>query len=107
MNESRYANEEAFLSEEKLAETMANWVELSSSIARLPAISSRLTANANAEGRGYVNIPENERATLEGPPYFTNPLLRPNKEEIYMVSGFHQLHCLVRLRLNSLLIQRY
>jgi hypothetical protein len=41
-----------------------------------------------------VKIPEDERATLEGPPYYTNPLMRPYKEEIYMISGMHQLHCL-------------
>ncbi|KAK5172793.1 uncharacterized protein LTR77_002913 [Saxophila tyrrhenica] len=76
MNESKYANEGAFLSEDKLKETLASWVPLSS------------------KGRGYVEIPKDERDTLDGPPYLMNPLMRPNKKEIYMVSGFHQLHCL-------------
>lgn len=31
MNDSRFANDEAFLSQEKLTETLAEWVSLSSS----------------------------------------------------------------------------
>lgn len=31
---------------------------------------------------------------MDGPPYLLNPLLRPNKKELYIISGFHQLHCL-------------
>lgn len=42
-----------------------------------------------------MRIPEEESGTLDGPPYFLNPLHRPFAQETYMVSGLHQLHCLV------------
>lgn len=76
MNDTKYANEEALADPQRLQETLANWLPLSS------------------KGRGYVKIPREERATLDSPPYVLNPLHRPRKAETYMVSGFHQLHCL-------------
>lgn len=33
---------------------------------------------------------------MEGPPYLMNPMHRPGLSETYMLSGLHQLHCLVR-----------
>ncbi|KAK1072016.1 hypothetical protein LTR12_003420 [Friedmanniomyces endolithicus] len=76
MNESKYANEAAFADPKELTKALAEWLPLSS------------------KGRGYVRIPEDERATLDGPPYLLNPLHRPHMQETYMVSGLHQLHCL-------------
>ncbi|KAK5732120.1 hypothetical protein LTR17_010828 [Elasticomyces elasticus] len=76
MNESKYANEAAFADPEQLHKTLAEWLPLSS------------------KGRGFVRIPEDQRARLDSPPYLLNPIHRPRAEETYMVSGLHQLHCL-------------
>ena len=38
---------------------------------------------------------------MDGPPYLLNPLHRPIMKEAYMLSGLHQLHCLVCRLLDS------
>ncbi|KAK3072014.1 hypothetical protein LTR53_007602 [Teratosphaeriaceae sp. CCFEE 6253] len=76
MNDTKYANEAAFADLDALIKTLKEWLPLSS------------------KGRGYVRIPEAERAPLDGPPYLLNPLYRPVPQETYMLSGLHQLHCL-------------
>ena len=106
MNDSKYANGEAFLSMDNLLETLKQWVPLSSSTSTRTDHYALLWL-IFAEGRGYVGIPKDERGRLDGPPYDINPLHRPGTHEAYMLSGFHQLHCLVRhtlidLRVSSL-----
>lgn len=59
--------------------------------------SARFAILTYAEGRGYVKVLEEERPGLDGPPYDIDPLLKHHTREAYMVSGFHQLHCLVSL----------
>ena len=94
MNDTKYANEEAFLSMDNLLETLKQWVPLSSSRSTRADHCGMLWLTF-AEGRGFVGIPKNERERLDGPPYEINPLHRPGTHEAYMLSGFHQLHCLV------------
>jgi hypothetical protein len=94
MNDSKYANEEAFLSMDSLLEALKQWVPLSSSRSTRTDHCALLWLTF-AEGRGYVCIPEDERKRLDGPPYDINPLHRRRTHEAYMLSGFHQLHCLV------------
>ena len=94
MNDTKYANGEAFLSMDNLLETLKQWVPLSSSTSTGTDHCALLWLTF-AEGRGYVGIPTDERDRLDGPPYDINPLHRPGTHEAYMLSGFHQLHCLV------------
>ena len=94
MNDTKYANEEAFLSIDNLLETLKQWAPLSSSKSTRIDRCAMLWLSF-AEGRGFVGIPKDERERLDGPPYEINPLHRPGTHEAYMLSGFHQLHCLV------------
>jgi hypothetical protein len=94
LNNTKYANKEAFLSMDNLLETLKQWVPLSSSKSTRTDHFALLWL-IFAEGRGYVGIPNDERERLDGPPYGINPLHRPGTHEAYMLSGFHQLHCLV------------
>lgn len=51
-----------------------------------------------AEGRGFIQVKPSDRIGL-APPYTSNLVLKGDEhmQEIYMVSVFHQLHCLVSL----------
>ena len=53
----------------------------------------RLTTSP-IDGRGYVKIKDGESFGLD-PPHFIN-VNATYAEPVYMVSVFHQLHCLVR-----------
>ena len=93
MNDTRFANEDALADPEKLRETLKEWLPMSSSMCLVVwRLGQRLT---ETEGRGYVRVPVEEREGMDGPPYLLNPLMRPGKKEAYMLSGMHQLHCLV------------
>jgi hypothetical protein len=58
------------------------------------------------EGRGFVAVPDDERKGVDAPPYLLNPLHRPILKETYMISGMHQLHCLVSQPFPCLFVQQ-
>ncbi|RDL36020.1 Uncharacterized protein BP5553_06632 [Venustampulla echinocandica] len=70
----RYLNEGMFDSREKTLHTLHNWIELS------------------ADGRGYVKIEDSDSFDL-GDPYSIQMNIT-HSEPVYMMSVFHQLHCL-------------
>ncbi|KAK1756297.1 hypothetical protein QBC47DRAFT_460149 [Echria macrotheca] len=70
----RYVDEDMFASNETTLRTLHNWIELS------------------AKARGYVQIPD--RAAYDLPEPYTVAISRDTQGPAYMVSVFHQLHCL-------------
>ncbi|KAF3385797.1 hypothetical protein DPV78_012674 [Talaromyces pinophilus] len=76
----KYLNESMFSSRDATLRTLHNWIELS------------------AVGRGYVQIPNSDTFGLSEP-YIIEDHSRT--EPVYMMSVFHQLHCL------SYLVQAY
>jgi len=78
---TRYLHDEMFASKDETLHTLHNWIELS------------------ADGRGYIKINDSEYFNL-GQPYEMK-VNSSYSEPVYMVSVFHQLHCL------SYLVQTY
>jgi hypothetical protein len=39
-------------------------------------------------------VPPNEASAYDAPPYDVNPLMKHTTKKAYMISSFHQLHCL-------------
>ncbi|RKU49524.1 hypothetical protein DL546_008893 [Coniochaeta pulveracea] len=76
--DTRYLNEDMFASREATIHTLHNWVELS------------------ARARGYVQIPNRASYNDLVEPY-TVPVNLTHDGPAYMMSVFHQLHCLVSL----------
>jgi len=70
----RYVHEDMFESNRTTLSTLHNWIELS------------------AQARGYVQIADRERYDL-GDPY-TSAISRDEEGPTFMMSVFHQLHCL-------------
>jgi len=74
VEQPRYLHEEMFKTREDTLHTLHNWIELSSF------------------GRGYVQINNSESIEYLGEPY---QISNHGKDEpVYMMSVFHQLHCL-------------
>jgi len=71
----RYLHEDMFWDNHTTLTTLHNWIELS------------------AAGRGYIQVPDRELYDL-GEPY-TVPIDRRTDGPAYMMTVFHQLHCLV------------
>ncbi|KAK5657370.1 hypothetical protein OQA88_2940 [Cercophora sp. LCS_1] len=70
----RYVNEDMFANNLTTLHTLHNWIELS------------------AAARGYIQVPDRESYDL-GDPY-TVAIDRDHEGPAYMMSVFHQLHCL-------------
>ncbi|KAL1583315.1 hypothetical protein WHR41_08062 [Cladosporium halotolerans] len=79
--DERYLNEEMFNSEAETLHTLHNWIPLSS------------------DARGYVHFNNYESYDLSDP--YTVSINRTHDGPGYMLSAFHQLHCL------SYLVQHY
>ncbi|KAN0098999.1 protein of unknown function (DUF3328) domain containing protein [Hyaloscypha variabilis] len=71
---TKYLHEDMFASREETLHTLHNWIELSS------------------DGRGFVQIKDSETFNI-GEPYKINGNMGTD-EPVYMMSVFHQLHCL-------------
>jgi len=74
----KYLNEDMFNSTEETLLTLHSWIPLSSA------------------GRGYVQIDDAAAFGL-GEPYMIENSHKGKLEPVYMVSSFHQLHCLTYL----------
>ncbi|KAK0639570.1 hypothetical protein B0T16DRAFT_432338 [Cercophora newfieldiana] len=72
--DKHYVNEDMFENNLTTAKTLHTWIPLS------------------AKGRGYVQIPDRDRYDL-GEPY-TTAISRDQQGPAFMMSVFHQLHCL-------------
>ncbi|KUJ06496.1 uncharacterized protein LY89DRAFT_769397 [Mollisia scopiformis] len=70
----RYLHEDMFSSRKETLHTLHNWIELSS------------------DGRGYVQV-DNSTSFKLGEPYTMHGTHTDKKEPVYMMSVFHQLHC--------------
>ncbi|TVY82111.1 Oxidase ustYa [Lachnellula suecica] len=78
----RYLHEDMFASKQETLKTLHNWIELS------------------ADGRGYVKIDDWETFDL-GEPYTSHYNHNMTDVPVFMVSVFHQLHCLSYLAQNG------
>ena len=90
----RYLHEGMFNSTDETLYTLHNWIELSASMLRLgyQRLMRRLI-NSTIDARGYVQI-DNSGSYGLGDPY-TVKVNYTSDGPAYMMSVFHQLHCLV------------
>jgi len=72
--DDKYLNDNMFESEHATLTTLHSWLELS------------------ADGRGYVHVDNPDMYGL-GEPYYLK-MNETDYQPVYMISGFHQLHCL-------------
>ena len=94
----RYLHDGMFANESAALETLHNWIELSAgesplSYSELPAWGGWIWTNEGVDGRGYVKIEDADKYGL-GKGYEMS-VNSTHTEPAYMLSVFHQLHCLV------------
>ena len=89
-------NEDMFNSEEETLHTLHQWIPLSSGVFLNEYHSQLAFANiaTKKDARGYVHFPNPESYDLSDP--YTVSLNHTHDGPGYMLSAFHQLHCLVR-----------
>ena len=84
-----------FVSEQETGHTLHNWIELSSSMSNKNFFCrGSLTDCVFEGGRGYVSIKDAASFELDEP--WSLNLNATHTTPVYMMSVFHQLHCLVR-----------
>ena len=91
-------NEDMFNSEEETLHTLHQWIPLSSGVFLNEYHSQLAFANiaTKKDARGYVHFPNPESYDLSDP--YTVSLNHTHYGPGYMLSAFHQLHCLNSLR---------
>jgi hypothetical protein len=81
-----------FNSREETLHTLHNWIELSAGKCAFSGTMFKPKCR-DIDGRGYVRIGDSDSFDL-GEPYIIGSESDP--QPVYMMSVFHQLHCLVR-----------
>jgi len=95
------ANEDMFATEESLFHTMHNWIDLSACKYWIDVYPlGQWLIYQPPDGRGYVIIDHPERYDLPKP--YMVRVNRTSDGPAYMMTVFHQLHCLVGLDLSAL-----
>jgi hypothetical protein len=95
---TKYLHEDMFASREETLHTLHNWIELSSGERKSVIEHMRVgLLTRGTDGRGFVQIKDSETFNI-GEPYKINGNMGTD-EPVYMMSVFHQLHCLVRTTL--------
>lgn len=91
----KYLHENMFDGEKETLHTLHNWIELSAGTSTLLGRErkSLLTGSVSIDARGYIQVADRESFNL-GEPY-TTAINRTHDGPAYMMSVFHQLHCLV------------